>query len=139
MDPEKRISDDEIILRRLSDNPDNTKVRGEFLTATSLAIRPRRTEKYSSWSRRFVTSARELLDIEAAKGRDVAGWQVTAISVREVRELGLDVVAAPTDEDPGHCHIVPTSGRSSTYKDPVWSKLAKKTRVVPAHSANETG
>jgi len=53
---------------------------------------------------------------------------VAALSAASVRELGLDVVAAPTEEDPGHCLIVETAEQHFTLK--LWSKLAKLTEIV---------
>lgn len=125
----KSISDDEHIARRIPNRPDQLIDRpGIGLTATSFAIRPRPPELHSSWSRASVTSPADLLDIERAKGRDVSGWSVASLRVADVRALGLDVVCDPTDEDPGHCLIVPTADR--LFSDRIWSKLAKKTRVV---------
>ena len=102
-------------------------MRGETLTATSFAIRPREGE-YPSWSLERITSAGALLDVEERKGRDMTGWRVAAVLVRQVRELGLDVVHDPTDEDAGHCLIKPTPGEEFT--DKIWGKLSKKTRIV---------
>ncbi len=58
----------------------------------------------------------------------MSGWNVAEVAVSVVRELGLDVVPDPTEDDPGHCHIVPTS--LQPFTGTIWSKLAKKTRVV---------
>lgn len=127
MTSEPRIPDNDTILRRITEFPHNTKLRGETLTATSLAIRPKKGE-YPSWSLERITSAGELLDIEKRKGRDMTGWQVAAVLVFEVRELGLDVVHAPTEEDAGHCLIKPTWGEQFTNK--VWKQLSDRTRIV---------
>jgi hypothetical protein len=56
------------------------------------------------------------------------GWRVAAVKVSIVRALGLDVVASPTEEDPGHCHIISASEQQSSGK--IWSRLAKDTRIV---------
>jgi hypothetical protein len=58
----------------------------------------------------------------------MTGWSVAAVSVAAVRQLGLDVISDPTEEDPGHCLIVPTNDQGLTPK--IWSKLAKKTEIV---------
>ena len=58
----------------------------------------------------------------------MSGWSVAAVKVEEVRALGLDVAANPTKEDPGHCQIVPTP--KQRFSNRLWSKLAKRTRVV---------
>ena len=59
---------------------------------------------------------------------DVSGWYVAAISVAAVRDLGLDVVPDPTEEDPGHCLIVPTE--QQLFTPSIWTTLAKKTTIV---------
>ncbi|HUU98809.1 MAG TPA: hypothetical protein VM487_24010 [Phycisphaerae bacterium] len=135
-----RVGSDEIILKRIPSqrlgSPEMTIARpGIGLTATSFAICPRRDEKHPSWSRqRDEASAEVLLRVEAEKGRDISGWRVAAVEVRIVRdELGLDVVANPTEEDPGHCLIVPTS--QQPFTDKIWSQLAKRTRIIYTHPA----
>lgn len=127
MTSKPRISDDDTILKRITAFPDNTKLRGETLTATSCGIRPKEGE-YPSWSLERITPADALLDIEKRKGRDTAGWRVAAVLVSQVRALRLDVVHDPTDDDAGHCLIKPMPGEKFT--DKVWSQLAKKTRIV---------
>jgi len=77
------------------------------------------------------------LAIEARKGRDVSDWSVITLSVREVRKVGLDVRADPTEEDAGHCVVVPTSGQRFTGG--IWSKLAKRTRVVQGGAPEPSG
>lgn len=130
--PEKlRISNDDTILKRIAPSRDEARTvqqRGDALTATSLGIKPGRRNPYPSWSLQRVTSAQSLLEIEEKKGREMTGWSVAAVEVRQVRELGLVVVHDPTDEDPGHCLIEPAQGEQFSNK--VWSQLAKKTRIV---------
>lgn len=126
------ISPEEIILKRLPcpqpGNPATTIERPRIgLTATSFALQPRPGEEYPSWSRRSKTSPVQLLHMAADQGFDIAGWSVAAITVAQVRELGLDVVAKRTSEDPGHCEIVPGQRR---FAASIWSKLAKRTRVM---------
>lgn len=127
MTSKPRISDHDTILKRIPPLPDNTKLRGETLTATSFAIRPKEGE-YPSWSLERITPADALLNIEKRKGRDMAGWRVAAVLVSQVRELGLDVVPDPTDDDAGHCLIKPIRGEE--FPDKVWSRLSKETRIV---------
>lgn len=127
------ISSDEWIIRRIPPRPNCTVDRpGIGLTATSFAIRPRPQEKYPSWSRRALTSPRRLLQLAASSGIDTTGWQVAQLKVADVRQLGLDVVPEPTEEDPGHCHIVDTATRP--FSDAVWSKLAPKALIVDANA-----
>ena len=129
------ISSDEIILKRIPPFPGNTIERPAVgLTATSFAIRPRRDEQHPSWSRQEITSPQALLQIEAEKGTDVSSWSVAAVEVRTVRdELGLEVIADPDEENPGHCLIVPTTRQRFTPG--IWSQLAKRTRIIYTHPA----
>ena len=123
------VSDNEIILRRVTKHPSNVqKLPGGGLRATSFAIRPRFPGDSPSWSRKRFTAPPELLAIEERKGRDVSGWSIVALRVSDVRALGLDVKAVPTDDDPGHCLVIPTERQG--FRDSLWSKLAKRTRVV---------
>jgi len=123
------ISSDEVILKRLPARPHTVKQRpGIGLTATSYALGPRPGERFPSYSRQRITSPARLLELAAAAGQNVSGWSVAAIRVANVRQLGLDVVSRPTDEDPGHCEIVPTE--QQRFTDTVWSRLAKQAPVV---------
>ena len=121
----ERLDDNTKIYRRIPAYPDNTIVRGGVLTATSFALQPHPKGEYPSWS---TTVPIKLIFIEKNKGRDISGWNVAEVAVAVVRDLGLDVVADPTEDDPGHCHIIPTIEQPFTAG--IWSKLAKKTRVV---------
>ena len=127
------IGSDEIILKRLPQpfpgNPETTIDRpGIGLTATSFALGPRPVEEFPSWSRQELTSPERLLELLHLQGIDSSGWSVAAVSVGQIRELGLDVIADPTSDDPGHCLVVPTAGQAFTGK--IWSKLAKRARVI---------
>lgn len=123
------IGSDEIVLKRLPRNPDATKDRpGIGLTASSFALRPRPGEDFPSLSRQDLTSPERLLELLHRQGIDSSGWSVAAVSVGQIRELGLDVIADPTLDDPGHCLVVPTPRQAFT--DKIWSKLAKRTRVI---------
>lgn len=131
------IAENEVILKRLSNGDDNVKRLADLsLRSTSFGIKPRPSEEYPSWSRENITSPERLLEIEAEKGRDLSGWRVAAICVSTARELGLLVVASPTEEDPGHCHIEPASGES--FSDKLWSKLAKKTWIAYENPSDES-
>jgi hypothetical protein len=59
---------------------------------------------------------------------DPEGWGVCLLRVNDVRSLHLEVVAVPQNDDPGHCEIRPTEQQKFT--DAIWSKLAKKTRML---------
>lgn len=128
MHSQEPVALDEIILKRIPPGRDNIKPRDQLqFRATSFAIRPRPNESFSSFSRRCITPAPELLRIESAR-HDTAAWSVAALTVASVRELGLDVRFEPTDEDPGHCVICSTDERPVPQS--VWSKLAKQTTIV---------
>jgi hypothetical protein len=123
------IPSEETIIRRLP--PDRVKHRPRVgTTATSFGLKPRRGE-YPSWSRKGITSPRQLVAIEEKKGRNITGWHVCEVAVSTVRELGLDVLHEPTEEDKGHCVIVPT--KCQPFTDSVWSKLAQQARVIYTH------
>lgn len=131
------ISSEEIIIRRVpAVPPDMVKDRpGIGLTATSFALRPPpgKPEERPSWSRKSITSPTDLLRLVEQRGRDITGWHVCEVAVSIVRELGLDVHPDPTEDDKGHCVIVPTSRQRFT--DTIWSKLARQARVVYTHPA----
>ena len=126
----EQINSSETILRRITSHPNNTTIREIYgLTATSKALRPRKkTEDFPSYSLARITSAVRLLELEANKGTDIQGWGVLTLTVSAVRKHGLDVVASPTEEDPGHCHIEPTQRQSFTKQ--IWSRLAKETKII---------
>lgn len=137
-DPSEPISPDEFILKRVpSSRPGGVKSildrPGIGLTATSFAIGPRPNEKFPSWSREKITTPIELLEIARNQGQEIDGWHVVAVEAVEIFELGLNVVPEPTPEDPGHCLIKPTD--QQRFTDKLWSKLAKRTRVIYTHEA----
>lgn len=132
------IADDDIILRRISPGEDKIKKKStSAFRATSFAIQPLPGEEWPSWSRQSITSAQRLIEIEAATRPDMSGWSIAAVRVGEVRALGLEVESSPTQDDPGHCQIVPKPEQSFTKR--VWSQLAKKTEIVypPAASIGD--
>lgn len=81
-----------------------------------------------SWSRSSVTSPAQLRELAKETGADPEDYTVCYVTVAAVRSLGLDVVASPTNSDPGHCHISETDDQKFAAK--VWSKLAKTTRIL---------
>lgn len=89
------IPDDEFVLRRIP--PGEPWVRAE-LELTTANFKPRRHlgETGISVSRERLTSASELLARIPVEFRDRLGrgdlWRVARASVREIRNLGLDVV-----------------------------------------------
>ena len=128
---QQEISHYEIILRLIPDRPDRIKHRsGIGLTATSFAIKNRRGEKGSSWTRLVQTSPRKLLDQLQLDGISPEGWMVCRIRGPDVRDFRLDVIHLPTQRDAGHCEIRETPTQS--FSDGIWSKLAKKTPILTA-------
>ena len=124
----QEISDDEIILRRIP--PDPRCVVGNeagSVRASSFALRPKPDEKGPSFTRLKFTSPKELLNQLALQQIPSADWRVCKILVSDVRALGLEVVYSPTDIDAGHCEIRPGKQK---FTDAIWSKLAKKSRVL---------
>ena len=113
------IPDDEFVLRRIP--PGEPWVRAE-LELTTANFKPRRHlgETGISVSRERLTSASELLARIPVEVRDRLGrgdlWRVARASVREIRNLGLDVVADPTPEDPGHAQIVDAAASMSARR-----------------------
>ena len=55
---------------------------------------------------------------------------VCRIRVSDVRDFRLDVIHLPTERDAGHCEIRETPTQS--FSDGIWSKLAKRTRILTA-------
>ncbi|MCH8342751.1 MAG: hypothetical protein IH983_02060 [Planctomycetes bacterium] len=128
---QQEISDDEIILRRIPNQPDCIKHRpGIGLTATSFAIRNLPGKKGSSWTRLVQTSPRKLLDQLQLDGISPKGWMVCRIRVSDVRDFRLDVIHLPTERDAGHCEIRETPRQS--FSPAIWSKLARRTRILTA-------
>lgn len=79
-----------------------------------------------------LTSPRAHLDDLIQDGKDLAGWMVCRIFVRDIRRLGLEVIHKPTERDPGHCEIVGKSEQCGTmnYPNIKSSKLARETRIL---------
>lgn len=128
---QQKITDDKIILRRIPNQPDCLKHRpGIGVTATSFAIKNLPGKKGSPWRRLVQTSPRMLLDQLQLDGISPEGWMVCKIRVSDVRDFRLDVIHLPTQRDAGHCEIRETLTQS--FSDGIWSKLAKKTRILTA-------
>lgn len=134
---QQEISRDEVLLRRIPNQPDCVKDRpGIGLTATSYAIKNRRGEKGPSWTRLLQTSPRKLLDQLQLDGISPEGWLVCRIRVSDVRDFRLDVIHLPTEQrDPGHCEIRETLTQS--FSNGIWSKLAKRTRILTAEEVEK--
>ncbi len=123
------IADEEVILKRVRANDSHCirQYRGGY-RATSFAIRIPPGQEGSSCSRLQLTSPRTLLSLVTLQGKSPDDYLVCRIRVTEVRALNLDVLALPTDEDPGHCEIRKTVDQH--YPASVWTRLAKTTRIL---------
>jgi len=117
----EEIGDNEILLRRI---PPGTPwlAEGPRITSANFGLKPGETGV--SVSRESITSPSHLL----ALAEDSTGYRVAAIKAGLVRGLGLEVVAKPTPEDPGHAEIVP---RECNLRQRVRKKLARACRLLP--------
>ncbi len=124
------VSPDEVILKRVKRHrPDCTHpLPGGGLRGTSYSIKERPDEIGSSCSRLCLTSPRKVLDLVRLHDLDPDEFLVCCIRVADVRDLQLDVIALPTKEDAGHCEIRPSPHQP--FSKTIWSKLAKKTRIL---------
>ena len=118
-DAPDEILDDEWIMRRIPANPDLLFYEPKS-GLRSDAFKPHRTrdEDGLSVSRMRSDSHPGFLtpEIAAESGQSKAGYYFAIVLVQALREEGLEVVAAPTPEDPGHALIV--SLRSNNRKTP---------------------
>lgn len=120
------ISDDEILLRRIP--PTCAKDRGDgYCRPNSDRLLPPPDHEGASCNCLLLVSPRDLLDALRAQHKDPCGWMVAAIPVRDVKKLGLRVVATPGDL-PGHCEIRPPAG--TPVKRGPFTRLAKKSRIL---------
>ena len=125
------IADEEVILKRVRANdPHCIQPYSDGYRATSFAIRTPPGQEGSSCSRLRLTSPRTLLSLVTIEGKSSDDYLVCRIRVTDVRALNLEVLALPTDEDPGHCEIRKTIDQHLPAK--VWSVLAKTTRILTA-------
>jgi hypothetical protein len=95
------IGDDEIILRHIPGGPSYQQPPGPRITSLNFRLRP--GESGVSVTRESITPAARLLAIVG--GDPAAGSKVAVARAGDIRTLGLAVVAAPTDDDPGHAEI----------------------------------
>lgn len=131
------IADEEVILKRVRANDPHCirEYRGGY-RATSFAIRIPPGQEGSSCSRLQLTSPRTLLSLATLHGGSPDDYLVCRMRVTDVRALNLEVLALPTDEDPGHCEIRKTVDRYLPAS--VWSRLAKTTRILTAAEVAST-
>ena len=120
--PAYEIPDDEVVLRRI---PATTPWLAEGPRVTSANFAPKPGENGISVSRLSLTSPDRLL----ALAPHPAAFRIAALSVREIRGLGLDVSADPTPDDPGHCEIRPAEALRNSHS--LRRKLARACDLLP--------
>jgi hypothetical protein len=125
------------ILRRIKrDDPDSSMALSDGgRRATSFGIRAKPDELGSSWTHEETTTARQLLDQVRLDGQNPDDYYVCRVPVAEVIRHGVLVHDCPTDIDPGHCEIRPNG--PTRIPDRVWSKIAKKTRILSEDEVGE--
>jgi hypothetical protein len=96
------IADDELILRHI---PGGSlwQATGTRITSANFRLRHNRGETGVSVTRLAITSPDRL--IELVGGNVGAGSRIAVASAGQIRALGLRVVPAPLDSDPGHAEI----------------------------------
>jgi len=101
MSPTDPIADDEVIFRHI---PGGTlfQAPGPRITNKNFELRTQRQETGVSVSRGGVDSA---ADVMARRGDPQTGSLVAAATAGDIRALGLEVVPAAFDDDPGHSEI----------------------------------
>lgn len=125
----RQIAHEEVILKRVRANdPHCIQPYGDGYRATSFAIRNPPGQEGSSCSRLQLTSPRTLLSLVTLQGKLPDDYLVCRMRVTDVRALNLEVLALPTQDDPGHCEIRETLNQGFTAS--VWSKLAKTTCIL---------
>ncbi len=138
MDGSEPVEDDEVILRRIPpstrDLASTTARPDGRLRATSVRLSRRDDEAGLSCSRLVLTSPTDLLNQLHEQEIDPAGWLVCRIFVKDVRDLGLDVMPKPMENDPGHCEIYAADFKPFPNKKA--AKLAKKTRILMDEEVN---
>jgi hypothetical protein len=102
------ITDDEYILRHI---PGGTRWQapGPRITSANFQLRHDRNETGISVTRAKLTSPERLLELLGVVTEK--GSRIASVRVGDVRALGLRVVAAPLEGDPGHSEI--RSGEAS--------------------------
>lgn len=123
MTPTDPVADDEVVLRHVPGGP--TWQAPPAGRVTSLNFRPRPGESGISVSREALTAAADLM---TRLGDPNTGSRIAAVSVGDLRALGLDVVPAPIDSDPGHAEI--RSAAADLNNQEVRRRLAKLFRYV---------
>ena len=123
MTPTDPVADDEVVLRHIPGGP--TWQAPPSGRASSLNFRLRAGEGGISVSRAALTTT---ADVMARLGDLNSGSRIAAATVADIRALGLDVVPAPIDADPGHAEIRAAS--ADLNEQDVRRRLAKLLKYV---------
>jgi hypothetical protein len=106
-DSSDEILDSEFVMRRV---PVNASWYDPFMGLIAEAFKPHKTDDKDglSVSRMRSEKSPEFLTpaMLAQAGRSPAGYYFAIVSVRALRETGMEIVADPKPEDRGHCLIV---------------------------------
>lgn len=101
MSPDNPIADDEIILRHI---PGGTTFQapGPRVTNRNFVLRHDRQETGVSVARAAISPPTDFL---IRHGDPQTGSRVAATTAGDIRELGLEIVPDPLNDDPGHSEI----------------------------------
>ena len=100
MTPADTVADDEVIYRHVPGGPTWQAPPDNRISSINCRLRPNETGL--SVSRAAIMSATEVM---ARLGNPATGSKIAAVAVAEVRAIGLEVVPAPLDGNPGHAEI----------------------------------
>jgi len=119
------ISDDEVILRHIPGGPSwQAPPDGRI---SSINFRLRRGESGISVSRASLMTPAEMM---TRLGDLAKGSKIATVTAAEIRDMGLEIVAAPIPEDPGHAEIRPAA-ESLKHKE-MLRQLARAFRYIEA-------
>jgi hypothetical protein len=120
-----QIADDEVLLRHI---PGGTlwQAPGPRITSANFQLRHDRNETGVSVTRLSITSPERL--IELVGGSPEGGSRVASACVRDIRQIGLQVVPKPIAEDAGHAEI--QSDRASLDDHACRKRLASLFRFL---------
>ena len=129
MPPPEQIREDDILIRRIPPDTDHMKSiidlpDGRGRRPTSGRLKPRPGEDGTSCSILRLTSPTRLLELGALPLR----CEVCYFAVRDVRELGFELLHLPEEDDPGHCEFCIPEGVRLGKK--AYSKLSHRARML---------